>query len=342
MNNQYSRSARFTLYSWIVVAAIAYSLPSVAQNAGTYSAPRTVDDVPDLQGVWTNNTITSLTRPERFGNQLVLTAEEAFELEKEVADYNSGRDLPSDPDREAPVKDRIETADSYNNFWMDTGTQVIVYNNEFRSSIIVDPPNGQVPDYTVQARARIDAATEQRRSGGAFDGPESRPLPERCLMSFGSSSGPPMLPILYNNHYQIVQSPGYLMILVEMVHDARIIRIDDQPLTENMKRWMGDSIGHWEGNTLVVETTQFNSLQRFRGSSENLKVTERFTRVADDVINYAFTIEDPETFTQSWSGEMPLNRTESRLYEYACHEGNYSLGGVLAGARLAENEEATR
>ena len=158
-------------------------------------------------------------------------------------------------------------------------------------------------------------------------------------MSFGSSSGPPMLPILYNNHYQIVQSPGYVMILVEMVHDARIIRIDDQPLPENMKRWMGDSVGHWDGDTLVVETSHFNSQQRFRGSSDDFKVTERFTRVADDIINYAFTVNDPDTFTQAWSGEMPLKLTEDRLYEYACHEGNYSLSGVLAGARLAEQEQ---
>ncbi len=158
-------------------------------------------------------------------------------------------------------------------------------------------------------------------------------------MSFGSSSGPPMLPILYNNHYQIVQSPGYVMILVEMVHDARIIRIDDQTLPENMNRWMGDSVGHWEGDTLVVETSHFNSLQRFRGSSDNFKVTERFTRVADDIINYSFAVNDPETFTQPWSGEMPLNLTDDRLYEYACHEGNYSLPGVLAGARLFEQEQ---
>ena len=223
---------------------------------------------------------------------------------------------------------------------MDGGTQVVRYNNEFRSSLIVDPADGQIPAYTVQAQARIDAARAQRRSRGAFDGPESRPLPERCIMSFGSSSGPPMLPILYNNHYQIVQSPGYVMILVEMVHDVRIIRIGKQPLSENMNRWMGDSIGHWEGDTLVVETSRFNPIQRFRGSSNNFKVIERFTRVADNTINYAFTIEDPETYTQSWSAEMPLNLTGDRLYEYACHEGNYSLAGVLAGARLAETKEA--
>jgi hypothetical protein len=199
-----------------------------------------------------------------------------------------------------------------------------------------------MPAYTLQAQARIDMATALRRSRGAFDGPESRPLAERCLMSFGSSSGPPMLPILYNNHYQIVQSPGYVMILVEMVHDVRIIRVSDQPLPAGMERWMGDSVGHWEGDTLVVETDEFNPSQRFRGASENLKVTERFTRVADNIINYGFTIEDPDTFTESWSAEMPLNLTDDRLYEYACHEGNYSLSGVLAGARLAESEEASR
>ena len=329
-----------SLYLLLSIAALAGTLRSSAQAAGTYVAPRTVNGVPDLQGMWTNNTITPLSRPEKFGDKLILTAAEAYQLEKEVADYNSGRDLPSDPDRAAPIKDRIETADSYNNFWMDGGTQVVRYNNEFRSSLIVDPADGQIPAYTVQAQARIDAARAQRRSRGAFDGPESRPLPERCIMSFGSSSGPPMLPILYNNHYQIVQSPGYAMILVEMVHDVRIIRIGKQPLSENMNRWMGDSIGHWEGDTLVVETSRFNPIQRFRGSSNNFKVIERFTRVADNTINYAFTIEDPETYTQSWSAEMPLNLTGDRLYEYACHEGNYSLAGVLAGARLAETKEA--
>ncbi|HJO12929.1 MAG: hypothetical protein QGG67_02700 [Gammaproteobacteria bacterium] len=339
MTNYSSRSLRFIFCGSVLVAALSSALSVSAQNSGSYTVPRTVDGTPDLQGMWTNNTITSLSRPDRFGDKLVLTAQEAYQLELDVADYNSGRDLPSDPDRAAPVKDRIETADSYNNFWMDGGTTVVIYNNEFRSSLIVDPPNGQIPAYTPEAQNRIDAATALRRSRGAYDGPESRPLAERCIMSFGSSSGPPMLPVLYNNHYQIVQSAGYVMILVEMVHDVRIIRVGDQPLPEGMERWMGDSVGHWEGDTLVVETSEFNPSQRFRGSSENLKVTERFTRVADNIINYGFTVEDPDTYTRSWSAEMPLNLTDDRLYEYACHEGNYSLSGVLAGARLAESEE---
>jgi hypothetical protein len=323
------------------VGVILSSTLANAQNSSEYQVPRTVDGAPDLQGMWTNNTITGLTRPERFGEKLGLSVEEAFELEQEVADYNAGRDLPSDPNRGAPVKTQIETADSYNNFWMDTGTQIIRYNNEFRSSIIVDPANGQIPAYTPTARARLDAAVELRQTRGPFAGPESRPLAERCLMSFGSSSGPPMLPILYNNHYQIVQSPGYVMILVEMVHDARIIRIDNEPMPENMRRWMGDSVGHWNGDTLVVETRHFNPSQRFRGSSDSFMVTEQFTRVDDGIINYRFTVEDPDTFEQSWSGEMPLNLTGSRLYEYACHEGNYSLSGVLAGARLDEEDAST-
>lgn len=333
-----SRSLLISLYIPFLLTGLLSSYSASAQNTDSYVVPRTVDGVPDLQGMWTNNTITPLSRPDRFGNKLVLTAAEARQLEQDVADYNSGRDLPSSPDREAPTKDQIETADSYNNFWMDGGTRVVIYNREFRSSLIVDPANGKIPAYTEQARARTDAATQLRRSRGAFDGPESRPLAERCIMSFGSSSGPPMLPILYNNHYQIVQSPGYVMILVEMVHDVRIIRLDDQPLPASMNRWMGDSVGHWEGDTLVVETSKFNPKQRFRGSSDKFKVTERFSRVADNIINYAFTIEDPDTYAQPWSVEMPLNLTGDRLYEYACHEGNYSLAGVLAGARLAESE----
>jgi hypothetical protein len=238
------------------------------------------------------------------------------------------------------VKDRIELTDSYNNFWFDDGTQVARYNGEFRSSLLIDPPNGRMPAYTQQAQERLRVAAELRASRGAFAGPESRPLAERCLMSFGSSSGPPMLPILYNNHYQIVQSPGYVMILVEMVHDARIIRIDADPLPDAFRPWMGDSVAHWEGDTLVVETSRLNPSQKFRNATENFRITERFTRVSDNVMNYSFTAEDPDTFVQSFSAEMPMNLTDDILYEYACHEGNYSLPGVLAGARLDEAEQS--
>ncbi|HAS49885.1 MAG TPA: hypothetical protein DCS33_11500, partial [Gammaproteobacteria bacterium] len=262
----------------------------------------------------------------------------ALQLEQAVADYTAEQDLPSDPDRVAPAKDRIELADSYNNFWFDDGTRVARYNGEFRSSLLIDPPNGRMPAYTASAEERLRAEAQLREQRGPFAGPESRPLAERCLMSFGSSSGPPMLPILYNNHYQIVQSPGYVMILVEMVHDARIIRIEADPLPDALRPWMGDSIGHWEGDTLVVETDKFNPNQKFRNSTENFRITERFTRVSDNVMNYSFTAQDPATFVQPFSAEMPMNLTDDVLYEYACHEGNYSLPGVLAGARADEEQ----
>ncbi len=320
-----------------LVISLLCPLSASAQDAG-YQVPRTLYGVPDLQGMWTNNTITPLTRPAEFTN-LVLSRDQAQALERRIADYSQQQDQPSDPDRPPPTKDEIELADSYNNFWFDDGTRVAVYNGEYRSSLLVDPPDGQLPDYTDQAQARNARLREQRSQSGAFDGPEARPLPERCLLAFGSSSGPPMLPILYNNHYQIVQSPGYVMILVEMVHDARIIRIDGNSLPRNLQPWMGDSSGRWEGDTLVVETARINPNQRFRNSSQNMRVTERFTRTADDTINYSFTVHDPETFVSDFSGEIPMKLTDDRLYEYACHEGNYSLPGVLAGARKAEVEQ---
>ena len=322
----------------LFIASLAIS--AFAQEE-SFETPMTGWGSPDLQGVWTNNTITPFSRPARFGNQLILNEDEAISLEREVAEYTEQQDQPSDPDRTAPIKDQIELSDSYNNFWFDDGTRVAVYDGEYRSSLIVDPANGQMPAYTPQALERASAARLRFSSdiSDAYDGPESRPLPERCLLSFGSSSGPPMLPILYNNHYQIVQSPGYVMILVEMVHDARIIRIDGDPLPEPLTPWLGDSIGHWEGDTLVVETTRFHPLQRFRSSSSAFKVVERFTRVSDNKINYSFTASDPETFLAPFTAEIPMNITTDRLYEYACHEGNYSLAGVLAGARLDEVEQ---
>ncbi len=259
-----------------------------------------------------------------------------MELERAVAEYSATADAPSDPNRGAPDKGTIELADSYNNFWFDDGTRVAEYNGEYRSSLISAPSNGRIPAYTPAAQLRIDTAMAQRTEMGAYAGPEARPLAERCLLSFSSSGGPPMLPILYNNHYQIVQSPGYVMILVEMVHDARIIRIDRGSLPENHQRWLGDSVGHWEDDTLVVTTSKFNPSQRFRNSSENFKIIERFTRVGEDRINYEFTVHDPDTWGEEWSAQIPMNRTDEKMYEYACHEGNYSLPGVLAGARRDE------
>jgi hypothetical protein len=184
------------------------------------------------------------------------------------------------------------------------------------------------------------ARAQQMRQN--YDGPEARPLGERCLLAFGSSSGPPMLPVLYNNHYQIVQSKDSVMILVEMVHDARIVRLGGQHVASAVRKWMGDSIGRWEGETLVVETTNFTDQESFRGTTRDARVIERFTRVAPDKIHYRFTIEDPQAFTLPFTGELPFHRTDDPIYEYACHEGNYALRGILAGAREQEKAATGR
>jgi len=206
--------------------------------------------------------------------------------------------------------------------------------------MIIDPPNGRLPPLKTEAEAKLAAA--RSRGSGTADGPEQRSLGERCLLSFGSASGPPMLPVMYNSYYQIVQSPGYVMIQVEMVHDARIIRIGDRHLPRHVRNWMGDSIGRWEGNTLVVETSNFRPEQSFRGSSEYMRVTERFTRVAADKIDYRFTVTDPTVFTAPFTGELAFTAAGVNLYEYACHEGNYALPGILAAERAAEESSSAR
>lgn len=342
MNNCLSTANRIADYRCLGPATAVFILAALlplngAAQTDSYTAPRTVDGKPDLQGMWTNNTITPLERPTRFADMRFLSEQDQQALEREVAERAALSDLPSDPNRPPPTKGQIDLEDSYNSFWFDDGTKVAIYNGERRTSLVVDPVDGRIPPYTEAAQQRL-AAAAQLRSLEPAKGPESRPLAERCLLSFGSSSGPPMLPILYNNHYQIVQSPGYVMILVEMVHDARIIRIDSDPLPAPHAPWLGDSRGHWEGDTLVVQTQNFNPGQSYRGAGENLVVTERFTRVAPETINYSVTLNDPTTFVTPWTAEIPMQLTDERMYEYACHEGNYALPGVLAGARVEERE----
>ena len=219
-------------------------------------------------------------------------------------------------------------------------------NGEPRSSLVTNPPDGRVPELTPEARLRLEEYRARRSQFGDFDHPELRPLGERCLVSFGSSAGPPMLPnYWYNNNYTIVQNADYVMIMTEMVHDVRIIRLGQaKSLPRNLRPWFGDSWGRWEGNTLVVQTTNLKPEHRFRGvpPSEDRKVTERFTRVDDETILYEFTIDDPTTYTSSWGGQIPFKRFDNRLYEYACHEGNYALSNVLSGARYQESRERQR
>ena len=336
-----------SLLALLAVACVGLLSPQVAQaqaGRGQWVMPRTSDGRPDLQGNWSNATMTRLQRPE--GQPLVLTPEQVAEREGGRQERIERSLEPSDPNRLAPPVGGDGSTGAaggvggYNYFWIDGGDRVAVFNGEPRSSLIVDPPNGRIPDRTPEARERQRARFASGRPSGPYDNPENRPLAERCIMSFGSNAGPPMLPnYFYNNNYTIAQTTDHVMIMTEMVHDTRIIRLGEpDPLPEHVRPWMGDSWGRWEGDTLVVETTNFHPLQRFQGASEHLKVTERFTRADEYTLNYEFTIEDPTVFTAPWSGQVPFNRIEDQVYEYSCHEHNYALQNVLSGARAQERE----
>jgi hypothetical protein len=331
------------------VALFAATLASAAAAAGAYKPPRLADGTPDLQGVWTNATATPIERSPQLGNRRAFTPEEAAAVEKAARDRVAADAAPSDPNAKQEAAASLPPVGNYNLFWTDRGMTAALIDGEYRTSVIVDPPNGRIPPLTETGKQRRGGRERELLEEGAAngavptgpaDGPEQRGLGERCLLSFGSSSGPPMLPTMYNSYYQFVQSPGYVTILVEMVHDARIIRLSDKHVPKSVKKWMGDSIGRWEGDTLVVETTNFNPQQSYRGSSENMKVTERFTRVADDKIVYQFTVEDPTTFSSAFTGELAFTPAGANIYEYACHEGNYALSGILSGARELEKQPA--
>jgi hypothetical protein len=282
---------------------------------------------PDLQGIWTNATVTPLERPKQFEGKEFLTKAEAAEFEKQAVYEANGdrRDGSADAD----------VGRAYNEFWRDRGNVV----STMRSSLIFDPPDGKVPPLLPEAQKRnADIAAARRKLGGPLDGPEGRSLQERCLLT--PQAGPPMLPANYNSNYQIVQTANYVAILVEMIHDARIIPLDGSPhVPKNVRSLMGDSRGHWEGKTLVVETTNFSDKTSFRGASENLRIIERFTRTDENTLLYQFTIEDPTTWAKPWSGEIPMKKVTAPLYEYACHEGNYGIAGVLSGARAEDKHQ---
>ncbi len=320
-----------------------------ASIAKPWTLPRTADGKPDLQGSWTNATLTPLERAEN--TPLSLPKDEVERREQAFRERVSRLAEDSDPDRPAPPKGgdgstgAAGNVGGYNNFWIDPGDRIAVVNGEYRSSLLTLPASGRVPATTPEARQRAAQRLAARKGMGQYDHPELRPLAERCLMSFGSNAGPPMLPnYFYNNNYQFVQTPDALMILVEMVHDVRVVRIGENlhHSPAHIRSWMGDSIGRWEGDTLVVETTNFHPLQNFRGASEHLKVIERFTRTGPETILYKFEIDDPTTFVEKWGGEVPFNRTEDLIYEYACHEGNYALANVLSGERNREKREADK
>ena len=307
-----------------------------ANTSGDWVVPRTPDGRPDLQGNWSSATITPLQRPE--GQDLVLSWEEVEVREGRAAGFLDAVSRPSDPDRGAPRAGG--GVGGYNGIYIDRGDKVAKVYGEPRSSLITHPADGRVPELTPAAQARRAERRESRSQFGQYDHPELRPLGERCLVSFGSNAGPPMLPNgFYNNNYTIVQTPDHVVIMAEMVHDARIIKIGDGPrLPEHIRPWMGDSWGHWEGDVLVVETTNIHPLHRYSG--EEMKVIERFSRMAEDAVLYEFTIDDPSTYTEPWGAQVPMMALNDRLYEYACHEGNYALSNILSGARYQERLEA--
>ena len=310
------------------ILAVSLAAPAAAQN----EAPRTAWGAPDLQGIWDFRTITPMERPEELGDRAYLTAEEAANLEQATVDRNAQLLVA-----EARRTEAGGNVGAYNNFWMDRGTRTV---SNRRTSLIVDPPNGRIPPVTADGQARKDAVAV-RRGRPAF-GPEDRSIGERCLLGF--NAGPPMEPRAYNNHTQLFQTPDHVVILNEMVNDSRIVPLDGRDhLPEDVAQWRGDSRARWEDDTLVVETRNFHTDTAFserQGSSPGMLLTERFTRVDDETLLYAATMDDPSTWTQPWTFEVTMFRTDEPVYEYACHEGNIGMDGILAGARADDARAA--
>lgn len=346
---QFSNSLSIaSLVAALVVCSSAY--------AASYKAPRNAQGQPDLQGTWDFRTLTPLERPKAMGDKTTFSEEEQQAFRQKAinaVDVDQHRDS-------AEASQDVEGA--YNSFWMDYGTEM---NEDRRTSLIVDPPNGRLPALTPAALAQLKSNVARTKypvrelfSIGLTDfkpeGPEVLGLSERCLQGF--NAGPPLTPSAYNNNLRIIQTPNHVVVVTEMVHDARVIPVDDRPrLPKDIKRWQGDSRGHWDGETLVVETTNFtNKTPTFQlpidlqelalngavGSADNMRLVERFTRTSENRLLYEYTLTDPTTFTRPFTVAIPLKATEDQMFEYACHEGNYGLANMLTGARQAEKEEA--
>src|SRR6266516_2189944 len=311
---------------------VAAQTPTAAVKPGTpaktWSVSRTPDGQPDLQGFWTNTTYTPLERPKNVTKAFYIK-EEALEAAKRAAAAEAEQTEPGTiPDVHY----------DFTQFGLDRSQSPFALN--LRTSLIVDPPDGRLPPLSAEGQKRAaERAETRRRLGGPYDAAQTQPLSVRCILM--DRNGPPMLGGAYNNNYQIVQVPGYVMILVEMLHGVRIIPLDGRPhLPPNVRQLRGSYRGHWEGETLVIETTNFTGKTAFQGSSENMRLIERFTRVDEDTMLYKFTVEDPSTWTRPWSAEVPWKKTIGPIFEHACHEGNYGLGNILAGARAEEKRAA--
>lgn len=300
--------------------------------AQDYEPPRTGSGKPDLQGYWTNASITTMQRSANLSDVgLVIPSDEVSNYT--ANNHQNVRQATDDNQVQGELPDGSDLARGrgYNAFWVDPGSRFGTINGEARTSWITYPTDGRIPFSEEGQNLRREAFS---RSGN--DGPEGRSLGERCIIGFGSTGGPPMNNVLYNNMYQIVQTDDYLMILVEMVHDTRIIPIDGDRRPDELEQWLGDSVGYWDGDSLVVETVNLHPQQAVRNVaplSKDGKVIERFSRVSESEILYTFEVSDPVYYSEDWRGEMVFNSTDTQPYEYACHEGNYGLTGILAGAR---------
>jgi hypothetical protein len=324
-----------------IVSALALAAAgAMAQAPAKVWIPaRTADGQPDLQGTWTNATLTPFQRPSELGGKEFFTEQEQAAFEKRRLQQN---DVESVDDGKRGPADLARRA--YNGAWFDRGSHGV---NTRRTSLVVDPPDGRVPALTPEGKKKVDEARANFAAHPA-DGPENRPLSERCILF--PNAGPPMLPEPYNNNYQIVQSPGFVTIMAAMVYDVRVIPLDGRPhLPPGVRQWKGDSRGHWEGNTLVIDTTNFayNDKSRFGVAydgftDQNLHVTERFTRTGPNTIMYRATVDDPSVYSKPWTIETSLSKREEPIYEYACHEGNYGMFGILSGERAQEKTAATK
>ncbi len=355
------RSAYLVLTSFCSVLI----LVAAAASAQRPEIKRMPNGKPDLSGTYDAATLTPLQRPVELGNKAFLTVEEANRLADEEIAFRENALKRSDGDREAPPEggaaavgfeedpaagERLGAGNvgGYNWFWVDRGSDAFAIDGKFPTSIVTQPENGRIPALTEEAMAGLRARRALFRPNdgsawwleldgpGPYDGPESLPTSERCLLGFTGAA--PTFPSLYNNFKRIVQTDTHVMILIEMNHDARVVRLDSEHAPAHERRWLGDSIGWWEGDTLVVDTTNFRHDSSMRGGTETLHVVERFTPMIGGDVLYSFTIEDPAYWTEPWGGEYIWRGSDEKVYEYACHEGNYSMGGTLRGARLLESE----
>jgi hypothetical protein len=336
-----SRRILRSLSGLAIATLIATATSMTVAGQSKWTAPRTPDGRPDLQGNWTNNSVTPLQRPKAWAGKTTLNDKELEELKQLVAQV-------TEEGGDAQFGDQIiesalagvknpESSDSgtgnYNHFWLVERTV-----DDRRTSLLIDPPDGRLPEMTRAAVERQAAAAAERR-GRRLDNPEERGVGERCV-----NFGVPKLGAGYNSYYQIVQTPTHVVFMSEMAHDARIIPLDNRPhLHKSIEQWNGDPRGRWEGDTLVVESTNFSKKSDFRGAKENLRLIERFTRVAPDTLNYEVTVIDPTVWTKPWTARVPLKKTDELIHEYACHEGNYrSMEGSLRGTRILEQEAAAK